>query len=142
MLNVVNMTWKGWVIEESLEDKSVLSRLKIVKSIVERNEEADQVMSWHLNTVEVDDADVDMIAKELEKQIKSGWYTHFTDFNNLLIVFRGKSFKIRVEESPKEGETGAVKFRANPADLKIWKDARRYGINKGKVDPRYIITVE
>ncbi|MBI4016753.1 MAG: class I SAM-dependent methyltransferase [Candidatus Aenigmarchaeota archaeon] len=133
--------WKGWIIEESLEDKNALLKLKILKSVIERNTEAGQVRVWHLDTVEVDDADIDKVAQQLEKQIKLGYYTHFTDFNTLLIIFKDKSFRIRLIEQPKEAETGATKFKANPEDLHIWKHALDYGINNGKVDQRYIVAV-
>ncbi len=76
--------WKGWIIEESLEDATVLSRLNIVSSMLERNEEGSKARTWHLNTVEVDNADIDRIAHELQQNIKSGWYAHFTDYKNLL----------------------------------------------------------
>jgi len=134
--------WKGWIIEESLEDKNFLLKLKVLKSVVERNTEGDQVEVWHLDTVEVDDANIDGIAQELEKQLKRRYYTHFTDFNNLLIIFKGKSFKIRLMERPKDEAHGAVKFRTYPEDLKIWKAAFDYGVKIGKVDPRYIVKVE
>ncbi len=134
--------WTGWIIEESLEDKNILSKLKVINSIIERNIAGDQVRTWRLYVVEIDDSNINAISKELEKQIKLGYYTHFTDFNNLLIIFKGKSFKIRLTERPKEEEHGAVKFKANPEDLKIWKDAVAYGTEKGKVDQRYIVNVE
>ena len=72
--------------------------------------------------------------------MKFGYYVHFTDYKNLLIIFRGKHFKIRAEVI-KEKKTGAVEFKADPKDLAIWKQAFDYGTKKGKVDPRYIVKV-
>ena len=134
------MTWKGWLIQESLENTDILSKLKITNSMIERNEEGDQIEIWHLDTVEVDDKNIEKIAKELESLIKFGYYVHFTDYKNLLIIFRGKHFNIRAEVV-KEKKTGAVEFKVNPKDLNIWKQAFDYGTKKGKVDPRYIVKV-
>ena len=134
------MTWKGWLIQESLENTNILSKLKITNSMIEQNEEGDQVEVWHLDTIEVDDKNSIKLAKELKNLMKFGYYTHFTDYKNLLIVFRGKHFKIRAEVI-KEKKTRAVEFKANPKDLNIWKQAFDYGTKKGKVDPRYIVKV-
>ena len=133
--------WKGWLIEESLENNSVLSELKIINSAVERNIEGDEVQIWHLNTVEVDDKQIGKIAGKLEKLMKFGYYVHFTDYRKLLIIFRGKYFLIELEKVIKEKEFGAVEFKAKSKDLKLWKKAFDYGTAKGKVDPRYIIKV-
>lgn len=133
--------WKGWIIEESLEDKSVLSKVKIIKSVTEKNDQADNVRVWRLHTVEVDDKDMEKVSHDLAGSLRAGFYIHFTDFNNLIIIFKGKPFRVRLAEKPKEEEYGAVKFKAKPEDLKIWKEALDYGVNKGKVDSRYIVEV-
>ena len=134
------MTWKGWLIEESLENTDIIPKLKITNSMIEQNGEGDQVEVWHLDTIEVDDKNIEKITKKFQSLMKFGYYVHFTDYKNLLIIFRGKNFKIRAEVI-KEKETGAVEFKANPKDLDIWKQAFDYGTKKGKVDPRYIVKV-
>ena len=133
--------WKGWLIEESLESKNILSTLRIVKSVIEENEEGDNLERWHLHTIEVDDNDIEKVAKKLEKLIKFGYYVHFTNYKKLLIIFKDRSFRIRLDKVLKEKETGAVEFKATLKDLTIWQSAFNYGTKKGKVDPRYIIKV-
>jgi hypothetical protein len=134
--------WKGWIIEESLESRDVLSQVKIIKSVTERNDQGDKVRIWRLHTVEVDDKDIEKVSQDLASNLREGFYIHFTDFSNMIIIFKGKSFRIRLAERPKEEEYGAVKFKAKPEDLKIWKEALDYGVNRGKVDPRYIVEVD
>ena len=57
------MTWKGWLIEESLENTDIISKLKITNSMIERDEEGDRVEVWHLNTIEVDDKNIEKLPK-------------------------------------------------------------------------------
>ena len=111
------------------------------KSAIEENKEGDKLETWHLHTIEVDDNDIEKVAKKLEKLIKFGYYVHFTNYKKLLIIFKDRSFRIRLDKVLKEKEFGAVEFKATKKDLKIWQSAFDYGIKKGKVDPRYIIKV-
>jgi hypothetical protein len=134
------MTWKGWLIEESLENRNILDELRIIKSTVEENDEAGKRI-WRLHTIEVKDNDIGAVAKKLEKLLKFGYYIHFTDYKNLLIIFRGKSFRIKLISVIKETEFGATEFKADPNDMKLWQSAFDYGTTEGKVDSRYIIKV-
>ncbi|GEM_PF-687778 len=135
------MKWKGWIIRESLENDSILDKLKIINSIKEKNGEGDQLRVWNLNAVEVDDKEIKKVVSELQDSIKFGWYTHFTNHEKLLIIFRGKSFTIKIQKVLKETNTGATKFKAETKELEAWKNALEYGTKKGKVDPRYIVKV-
>ena len=135
------MAWKGWLIEESLEDDTILSRLRILESRLEENDSGDHVVTWHLDTIEVGDKDIRKVSEELEGLLKLGYYAHFTDYMNLLIIFRGKHFRIGLQKVLLEKEFGAVEFKADPKDLSIWKRALDYGTSKGRVDPRHIIKV-
>ena len=136
------MTYRGWIIDESLKDTSVLSELKIINSKIEENIEGDEKRVWKLYTVEFEDKDIDKFSEILEKNVKPEYYVHFTNGKELLIIFSGKSFRIRLEKAGKEDEYGISEFKAQPDDLKIWKDAVEYGTAKGKVDSRYLIIVK
>ena len=135
------MVWKGWLIDKSLREKGILGKLNIIDSFTERNKEGDKVRIWRLNVVEVADKDMNRIVKNLEKIIKLGYYVHFTDRKNLIIIFSGRSFRIKLRKVLKETKFGAVKFKADPKSLKNWKAALEYGTEKGRVDPRYVISV-
>lgn len=64
------MAWKGWLIDESLRDKSIIGKLSIIDSFTERNEEGDKLRVWKLNVVEVADKDMNSVVKKLEKILK------------------------------------------------------------------------
>ncbi len=134
--------WKGWIIDESLRDTSFLSKLKVIRTYEEDNTEGDEKRIWKLLTVEVEDKEIEKIVKKLEKSIKPEYYAHFTDGDNLLIVFVNKSFSIGLEKVGKEGRNGITYFKIKPKEKSAWQLAFKYGTEKGQVDPRYIIKVE
>ncbi len=134
--------WKGWIIDESVKNLEVLSKLNVLSEKTEENTEGGTTRVWKLYTVEVADKDITKISKLFEKQIKPEYYAHFTNIKKLLIVFHKKSFVIRLKGIGEEKEFGITSFEAEPEDLPIWKTAFEYGTTKGKVDPRYFITVK
>lgn len=134
--------WKGWIIDKSLKDTSIISKLKIIKSLREENTEGGKKQIWKLCTVEVEDKEINKISKMLEKLIKSEYYIHFTNKKSLLIIFSKKTFRIKLEKIGKENPYGISYFKAIQKDKKIWQSAFKYGIKEGKVDPRYLIKVE
>lgn len=135
------MAWKGWLIDKSLRDKGILKKLNVLASFAERNKEGDKERIWKLNVIEVSSKDMTKVARELERNLKFGYYTHFTDYKNLIVIFRGKSFRIKLRKVLKETKFGAVKFRADTKSLGIWNKALDYGTKEGRVDSRYIIKV-
>jgi len=135
-------SWKGWIIDESLNDVTILSKLKVLGEKTEENTEGGTKRVWKLYTVEVDDNGINEISKILERQIKLEYYTHFTNGKKLLIVFHKKSFVVRLKGVGEDKEFGITSFEAEPKDIQIWKSAFEYGTTKGKVDPRYTITVK
>lgn len=138
----MNNSWRGWVIDKSLKDTAILSKLKILKSYTEENVEADKKQVWDVYTVEVEDKDIVKTSKLFENLIKPGYYTHFTDGNNLLIIFPEKSFKIRLKNIGEEKPCGITDFEMDSKDKNLWKSAIEYGVKEGKVDKRYLIKVE
>ncbi|HLD02449.1 MAG TPA: hypothetical protein VJC07_01990 [Candidatus Nanoarchaeia archaeon] len=134
--------WKGWIIDISLKDRDFLSKLKVIKSLIEENVEGDNKQVWEVYTVEIENADIANISRRLETQIKPEYYAHFTNGKELLIIFSKKSFRIRLERVGEEKPFGVNYFKATSEDKKIWQSALEYGTNEGKVDKRYIIKVE
>jgi hypothetical protein len=107
--------WTGVIVEESLEDKAVLKKVKIVKT----KESFDDVTQsdWRIHTVEVDDKSIEVVVKLGSKCIKEGWWMDFRRDNEAFIILKNKIFKITQD------------------DLTNQKKAREYAISHG-VDPR------
>jgi len=113
--------YNGVIIEESLESKDVLKKVKIISTKVEQITEEHQtphLKQWTLHTVEVLESEAEKIAEELSKSLHGGtphdnWYADFKNKTHHFIVFPGKIFKI--ERASKEQ----------------YDEAKRYGISLG-----------
>lgn len=102
------MNYRGVIIEESLEDKSVLDGIKILsKKIVnpgDRNE-------WHMLKVEVPAGKIHDFTKKLMQALKKHepWYIHFyhedPKKSQMIVVFAGKKF-LTNKDDPKD----AIKY--------------------------------
>ena len=108
----------GVIIEESLEDKEVLKKVKIIKTKVEEVTEKHKtpwVKQWTLHTVEIPRNQIEFITKEISKSLdsKHNWYADFKDEEIHFIIFRNKVFKI--DRTNKEQ----------------YDEAKRYGISLG-----------
>ncbi len=93
--------YKGVIIEESLEDKEVLKRVKILFTKVEKVTDKHQtpwLLQWTLHTVEVSENRVRQITEEisrvLDSQHDSSWYADFTNNTHHYIIFKNKVFFI------------------------------------------------
>ncbi|NCO11032.1 hypothetical protein CO038_04155 [Candidatus Pacearchaeota archaeon CG_4_9_14_0_2_um_filter_39_13] len=89
----------GVIIEESLENKSVLKKIKIVKTEVEEITERHKtpwVKQWTLHAVEIIESQADKIAEDLSKALDSEheWYADFKNDKTHFIIFKNKIFKI------------------------------------------------
>lgn len=95
------MNYKGIIIEESLEDKSILAGLKIIKTKVEKitpRHKTPWLTQWTLHTVAVPDDESDVVARQISKSIdkthESSWYADFKNKKFHYIIFRDKIFKV------------------------------------------------
>ena len=105
--------YAGVIIEESLEDKSVLQDLKILETKVEEATEDHKtpwVKQWTLHTVEIPEDRAGEIAKKLSQALDSrhAWYADFKNDSTHFIIFRNKVFKI--DRSSKEQYDEAAKY--------------------------------
>jgi len=103
----------GVIIEESLEDKSVLKNVKIISTEVEKVTEEDKtpwVEQWTLHTVEILEGQVDKTAFELSKALDSehDWYADFKNELNHYVIFYDKIFCI--DRKSKEQYDEAKKY--------------------------------
>ena len=112
------MNYKGVIIEESLEDKSVLDEVKIVSTKVEKVTEKHRtpwLEKWTIYTVEIPEEAGERIAKILSESLekKNSWYADFKNEKYHFIIFRNKVFKVDLD------------------DPILYKGAKTYGISIG-----------
>lgn len=94
----------GYIIEESLTDKKVLNKFKILKLIL--------TTVWHLYKFEISKEDIYTLASNINDETK--WYCHFWDDNkNLIVIFKDKVFETTLD------------------DLEEQEKIKQYGINLG-----------
>ncbi|MFC1733934.1 hypothetical protein ACFL6I_26835 [candidate division KSB1 bacterium] len=102
--------YKGTIIKESLTDDSILNQLEVIREWTEEDQDSSEGV-WHLYTVLVSKDDISTIQPYLKRE--EGWYTHFWKENNVIVVFRDKTFEI------------------DSTDKSTWKDAVDYGLSVG-----------
>jgi len=131
----VNKNFIGVIIEESLEKKDVLKKVKILKTKVEDvtpEHHTPYLKQWTLHTVEIFENQFDEIVEELSKSLDSShsdWYADFKNDDFHLIIFRNKVFKI--DRSKPEQYKKAVEYGLSfgipdyqldfTPDIKEWK---------------------
>jgi hypothetical protein len=96
--------YQGTVVENSLENKEVLKKIKITKNY---NQE-----DWMLHDVEVSNKEIE----ELNKALADGpWYMNFwkKDGDEMIVVFKERTFKMKA------------------SDKTTWNEAIEYGKSKG-----------
>ncbi len=91
----------GTIIEESLEDKSVLKKVKIISTKVEKVVDAHKtpwLSQWTLHKVEIPEGEAQAIAEEISKSLdrahSGSWYTDFKNDAHHYIIFHDKIFYI------------------------------------------------
>ncbi len=112
--------YKGTIIEESLEDKSILSKVKILSTEVENVTESNQtpwLSQWTLHVVEIPEDKAETVAGELSRSLDrehgGSWYADFKNPTHHYIIFRDKIFFI--DRTSKEQ----------------YDEAREYGLSLG-----------
>ena len=95
------MIFTGIIIEESLDNKDILKRVKIVSTKIETvtpEHKTPWIKQWTLHTIEIPEQQADQIAKELSESIdakhKSSWYVDFKNDKLHYIIFYCKFFKV------------------------------------------------
>ncbi|MEK6894077.1 MAG: hypothetical protein AABX10_01295 [Nanoarchaeota archaeon] len=93
------MDFKGVIIEESLENKEVLKKVKIVKTEIEKvtlEHKTPWIKQWTLHTVEIPEKMARKIADEISKSLDSqhNWYADIKNETIHFIIYRNKVFKI------------------------------------------------
>jgi type IV secretory pathway VirD2 relaxase len=108
----------GVIIEESLENKNVLQKVKITSTEVEEVTEEHKtpwINQWTLHTVEISENQAEEVAKELSKSLDSqhNWYADFKNESYHYIIFRDRIFCI------------------DKTSKKQYDEAKNYGLSLG-----------
>jgi len=113
------MDYKGVIIEESLSDKSVLGKVKIIEIKVEPitpEHKTSWLKQWTLHTVEIPEEKSDEIAMDISKSLDNehtSWYADYKNEKYHYIIYSGKVFKVDLQ---------------NPV---LYKTAKEYGLSIG-----------
>ena len=113
------MNYKGVIIEESLGDKSVLSKVKILETKVESikpEHKTPWLTQWTLHTIEITEEESETIAQEISNAIErehASWYADYKNDKYHFIIYPNKIFKVDLH------------------DPVLYKNAREYGISLG-----------
>ncbi len=96
----------GVIIEESLENKDILKKVKIISTEIEKvtpEHKTPWIKQWTLHTVEIPEEKADSIAKSVSLSLDShhGWYADFKNEKCHYIIFRNKIFKVN-RSKPKQ----------------------------------------
>ena len=104
----------GVIIEESLEKKDVLKRMKVLKTRIEKvtaEHGTPYLKQWTLHYVEIPERDAEDIAKDLSHSLDSlhgDWYADFKNNKYHFVVFLNRVFKI--DRSKPEQYRKAVEY--------------------------------
>lgn len=94
------MNYEGVVIEESLQDKTILQSFKVISTKIEPVAEAHQtpwLTQWTMHTISVPADQAANVAKQLSRSIDRthhAWYIDFKNDRTHYIIFPGKVFEI------------------------------------------------
>lgn len=112
--------YNGVIIEESLANKDILKKVKILSTKVEKVTDEQQtpwLSQWTLHTVEILESEAQTVAEEISKSLDyshdSSWYADYKNDTHHYIIFRDKIFYI--DRKSKEQ----------------YDEAKRYGISLG-----------
>jgi len=128
------MNYIGVIIEESLENKDILKKIKILSTKIEKVTEKHKtpwLKKWTIHTVEINADKAAKIAVEISKCLESAhnWYADFKNGELHFIIFRNKVFRIDRASKEQYGEAkkygislGIPEYQVNfHTDIKEWK---------------------
>ena len=86
--------FKGFVLSESLKDPTILNNFNKDYVKIEHHPETPKMLYWHLFKLNIEDLEIDDAAEKLANQMKYGWFSHFWNKENIVIVFNDKVFRV------------------------------------------------
>lgn len=126
---------RGDIIEESLEDQSVLKGLKILSTRVEKVTKEHQtpwLSQWTLHTISVPEAEADVISEQIRTSLEckhTAWYADFKNEITHYIIFPKRIFcvdrtsKSQYDEAKQYGiSLGIPEYQVDfHPDVKQWE---------------------
>lgn len=113
------MNFKGVIIEESLQDTSVLKKISVLETKIEPitpEHKTPYLKQWTLHTVEIPEDKAEEIAEIISQSFDKkhpDWYADYKNDKYHFIIYSGKTFKVDL---------------TNPI---LYKNAKEYGISIG-----------
>ncbi|MFA5993007.1 MAG: hypothetical protein WC796_04845 [Candidatus Pacearchaeota archaeon] len=98
--------FKGCIIEESFTDNRILNEIEIIKLKITNEENPAE--RWHIYNTLVSEKEIEKLSKIIKK---GRWYMHFWKGNDIIVIFKNKKFKIKIN------------------DKSTWKKAIDYGLS-------------
>jgi len=102
--------FKGLLIKESLQDKSVLNHFVITKEDSWNIDNATQGQPaiWNVAWFEVEEKDINEVAQLLSRALENGkWYLDLTSDSEKVVVFPGKVFRYKKGDEQAQSEAKA-----------------------------------
>ena len=96
-----NMTFRGVIIEESLEDKSLLDMVDIASTAKEYLEDEANKGMMTLYKFFLDEKRKSQFIRKAMKAILNGWYMHFCGRGVMTVIFKDKSFHFTRRDTDK-----------------------------------------
>jgi hypothetical protein len=103
------------IIEESLENKRILKKIRIVSTRIERVTEKHKtswLSRWTLHTIEIPESEAEKTAEEISESLdrahRGSWYADFKNSVRHYVIFRGKVFSI--DRKSKEQYNEATRY--------------------------------
>ncbi len=94
--------WKGVIIEQSLSEKTILEKVKIVK--IRKTIDKITKKNWTLYDVKVEDYKLKEVVELGKKTIKQSWWMAFKTEEDAVIIFKDKAFRFKRSEIEKQKE--------------------------------------
>ena len=128
--------YRGVIIEESLGNKKILKKVKIISTKIEEVTEKHKtpwLSQWTMHTVDVPEDQAKEIAEQISKSLdqnhKGSWYADFKNKTHHYIIFQNKIFfvnrqsKREYEEAKKYGiSIGTPEYQLISPDTKDYTD--------------------
>lgn len=116
---MISMTWKGVIIEESLDDTSLMNLVRILKTEKTFLENENEKGLLHFHCVEVEQKSE--FVEKAKKSIKQGWYMHICKDDTMIVIFRNKTFEFSEHEKEKiaDAKSYGISIGILPEQLEI-----------------------
>ena len=96
--------WKGIIIKESLNNKSLLSLVSIINARETTLEKENERGILTFYSVELDDSNFNEFIKITQKSIKNAFYIHICQNNEMVVIFNNKVFRFSADDLDKLNE--------------------------------------